>query len=432
MRGCLGIYRHWFKPVALSQFIPTPYLHTFYLLVFHCQPADYISGDLISVVTPPIAEMGKGGRGKDGKAGGKAGGKGKGKDPYIRVRYSCSTTSCTGSWYDGTNPPTTCNFCKQPCCWDNPYIVHLKAVDGKSGGGMGNPSTPYKGKGPVHEAKGPRATQPKVADAKLLSASLLEYINEAQAKEFCAKNGMEFISPVVNVGPETQDELNEQLQVARGLKKSKSIELDQKTTQIKSLTNKLEECINKRAELISEIAMHDSKIDDLYPKVYRGDKAHFAKVADQNVDNFMAEGEIRRVNIEAYLGQLAGQVISGNDIQHIASEFAELSKNAHLTVQLTKQSYEQSIAECTLVHPTDALSEAEVDGLDEPILSQSLALCTPTAKCAPTRPGGIKRSGDGSQEDNAMDGTSVEAMQTLAKAKRVVESSPSQLSATPN
>ena len=204
------------------------------------------------MVIAPITEMGTGGRGKDSKGGGKSKGKGKG-DPHIRVRYSCDTSGCPGTWYDGGNPPTTCNFCAQPCCWDNPYIVHLKSRAVKGGDGKGRPSTPSKGKGPTPEGKGPRTT-PMVADPKLLSASLLEYINEAQAKECLAKNGIAFVAPVVDGGPETQDELNEQLQTARGLKKSKTVELDQKTTQIKNLSNKLEECINKRAELLSDIA----------------------------------------------------------------------------------------------------------------------------------------------------------------------------------
>ena len=151
-------------------------------------------------------------------------------------------------------------------------------------------------------------------------------------------------------------------------------------------------------------------------------KAHFAKVADQNFDNFLAEGELRRVNIEAYLSNLNGQVISGADIQHISAEFAELSKNAQATVQITKQSFEQSVS-LAEAHSVAEVSEPG-DLVFVPPLSQAIAFCTPTPKFAPTPPGGTKRAGDDTaQDDSTMDGT--DAMQTLAKAKRVLETAPS-------
>jgi hypothetical protein len=129
------------------------------------------------------------------------------------------------------------------------------------------------------------------------------------------------------------------------------------------------------------------------------------------------------VNIEAYLSNLNGQVISGADVEHIASEFAELARNAQATVQLTKQLFEQSV--CLAETHSDA-EFSEPGNLDLlPPLSQAMALCTPTPKFAPTPPAGTKRAGvDTAQDESTMDGTDI--LQTLAKAKRVLESAPSQ------
>jgi hypothetical protein len=385
--------------------------------------------------------MGKGGNSKGDK--GSFGGKQTGSQPLAgyRVRFACATNDCPGSWFDGNSKPTNCYYCNKQCSWDFPYFVAkgkaaaAAAAAGKGSGGKGKKGKPTgpKGNEPLASGKGPGTrprSQPVVhnndhskgADPKLLSASLLDYLPEDQAKEYLAKNGITFVSPVEVEQLESQDELNERLQRARGNKKIKTSQLEQKLTRIKRLANDLEDCINKRDELIADIAMQDSIIDDLYPKVYQGDKANLVKLADHNFDNFITEGELRKENITAYLTQLQGKQVSDQDIEHIEAQFDELSKNAQCTVKLTKQSYDQS-----LLNYDDEADEINEVGDREPSLQLVAAYkpASPKAAATPHRSAGSKRAGeDDSTTDNAMDGTGIEAMQTLAKAHRVLAADP--------
>jgi hypothetical protein len=386
----------------------------------------------------PNTVMGKGGSGKGDKGG--YGGKQTAHQPLAgyRVRFACATHDCPGSRLDGNSKPSNCYFCKKACSWDFPYFVAAgKAGKGKGGKGKKGKSTSPKGNEPLTPGKGRgnrSASQPTVhnsdqgkgADAKLLSASLLDFLSEDQAKECLAKTGITFVSPVEVEQLESQDELNERLQRARGLKKTRTSQLGQKQTRIKRLATDLEDCINKRDELIADIAMQDSIIDDLYPKVYQGDKANLVKLADQNFDNFITEGELRKDNITEYLTQLQGKQISTQDIGHITTQFDELSKNAQCTVKLTKQSYDQHLLSNDGAGTFDDDEVSEVGDRD-PSLQAVAAYRPAAAKASATqhRPTGSKRPGeDDSTTDNAMDGSGIEAMQTLAKAHRVLAANP--------
>jgi ribosome assembly protein YihI (activator of Der GTPase) len=358
-----------------------------------------------------------------------------------RVRFACSTHDCPGSWYDGNSKPTTCYFCKKQCCWDYPYFV----ATGKAGKGSGGKSKkgkptapngseiPTSGKGPGTRPSNQPSTHnkdhDKIADPKLLSASLLDYLPEEQVKEYLAQNGITYVSPIEVELIESQDELNERLQRARGTKKSMTSQLEQKLSRIKRLANDLEDCINKRDELMVDIATQDSIIDDLYPKVHQGDKANLVKLADQNVDNFITEGELRKDNIAAYLTQLQGKPINLSDIEHITAQFDELSKNAQCAVKLTKQSYDQSLHNAGLDEDAEEVSEAGDRDPSGPIVSVYQPAVAKAA-ATPPRANGSKRAGDDNTTDSTMDGSGIEAMQTLAKAQKLIAETASLPAAT--